>query len=142
MSNGCSPRAARFDAEASTQQFVIHAADYGQQLLGPAIATELAERAPNNRLHLRPLSDELITGAAGVGRVVAVVRQGHQVDPMNQERLANRIASGEGSACWSVPSKSSGSPRRSGGTLEHDSGHIWFRSILERAGRRIEAELP
>ena len=27
-------------------------------------------------------------------------------------------------------------------SLEHDSGHIWFRSIVERAGRRIEAELP
>ena len=33
---------ARFDAEASTRQFVIHTADYGQQMLGRAIATELA----------------------------------------------------------------------------------------------------
>ena len=24
---------------------------------------------------------------------------------------------------------------------QHDSGHIWFRSIVERAGRRIEAQL-
>jgi hypothetical protein len=32
-------------------------------MLGRAIATELAERAPNTRLHFRPLSDELITGA-------------------------------------------------------------------------------
>jgi DNA-binding transcriptional LysR family regulator len=218
---------ARFDAEASTRQFVIHAADYGQQMLGRAIATELAERAPKTRLHFRPLSDELIAGAADalrnidgfvlplgflealphlvayqdrwvllvdrdndrVGETVtldelaelewvsAFHRQGSYVPAvrqlqllgvdvrvlvdiegfaslpwfvkgtkritMIQERLASRIAPAEEFRLLECPFEVV--PLTEAfwwhQSLEHDSGHIWFRSIVERAGRRIEAEL-
>jgi hypothetical protein len=63
---------------------------------------------------------------------------------MIQQRLAHRIAAVDEfriiacpfeviplvEAMWWHPS------------LEHDPGHIWFRSIVERAGRRIHDELP
>ncbi len=61
---------ARFDAATSTRQFVLYTADYGQQMLGRAIATELAEHAPETRLHFRPLSDVLIAGASDALRNV------------------------------------------------------------------------
>ncbi len=61
---------ARFDAATSTRQFVLYTADYGQQMLGRAIAAEFAEHAPETRLHFRPLSDELIAGAADALRNV------------------------------------------------------------------------
>ncbi len=219
---------ARFDAATSTRQFVLHTADYGQQMLGRAIAAELAEHAPDTRLHFRPLSDELIAGASDAlrnvdgfvlplgfvdglphlaayqdrwvlmvdrdndlvgdavtldelselewvsafhreGSYVPAVRQlqllgvsvrvvvdlegfaslpwfvkGTNRITMIQERLAHRIAPAAEfrvlecpfeavplvEAMWWHPS------------LDHDPGHVWFRTIVERAGRRIQAEVP
>jgi DNA-binding transcriptional LysR family regulator len=218
---------ARFDPETSTRQFVLRAADYGQQMLGRAIAAELAEQAPNTVLQFRALSDELIAAAPdalrnvdgfvlplgflenlphlvayedrwvllvdidnrvvgdavtldqlaelkwvsafhrqgssvpavrqlqllGVGLRVVVDVEGFASLPgfvkgtdritMIQERLARRIAPADEfrllecpfdvvplvEALWWHPS------------LEHDPRHIWFRSIVERAGRRLEDEL-
>jgi DNA-binding transcriptional LysR family regulator len=219
---------ARFDPGTSTRQFVLHAADYGQQMLGRAIAAELADRAPHTRLRFLPLSDELIAGASdalrnvdgfvlplgfledlphlvayedrwvlmvdrdndlvgdsvtldelarlewvsafhragsfvpavrqlqllGIGVRVVVDLEGFASSPwfvkgtnritMIQQRLAHRIAAVDEfriiacpfeviplvEAMWWHPS------------LEHDPGHIWFRAIVERAGRRIHDELP
>jgi DNA-binding transcriptional LysR family regulator len=50
----------RFDAERATRQFVLGASDYGQQLLGRAIAAELTECAPNVRLRFEQMSDESV----------------------------------------------------------------------------------
>ena len=219
---------ARFDWTTSTRQFVLHTADYGQQMLGRAIAAELADEAPRTRLQFLPLSDDLIIGASDAlrnvdgfvlplgfvedlphlvayedrwvlmvdrdndvvgesvtldelarlewvsafhrrGSFVPAVRQlqllgvrvrvvvdlegfaslpsfvkGTNRITMIQQRLANRIAPGDEfriiecpfeaiplvEAMWWHPS------------LEHDPGHIWFRSIVARAGRRIHAEAP
>ena len=219
---------ARFDPMTSTRQFVLHTADYGQQMLGRAIAAELAVQAPDTRLHFRPLSDDLIAGASDAlrnvdgfvlplgfvdglphlaayqdrwvlmvdrdndrvgdavtldelsqlewvsafhreGSYVPAVRQlqllgvsvrvvvdlegfaslpwfvkGTNRITMIQERLARRIAPAAEfrvlecpfeavplvEAMWWHPS------------LDHDPGHVWFRTIVERAGERIQAEQP
>ncbi len=215
-----------FDAAESTREFVVFTADYGQQLLGRAIADELATSAPNARLRFLPLTDEVIFDArnalrsvdglimpagfvdglphidAFADRWVLIVardnervgdsvtleelanlrwvtsfhRNGSQVPAIRQlqllgvepnvdialegfdslpsflrgtdriaviqERLAARIASPADyrllecpfdvvplvEAMWWHPS------------LERDPGHSWFRSIVETAGRRIDAE--
>jgi DNA-binding transcriptional LysR family regulator len=215
-----------FDEAESSREFAVFTADYGQQLLGRAIADELALAAPNARLRFLPLTDEVIFDArdalrsvdglimpAGfvdglphvsafadrwvlivardndqVGDTVTLAelaelhwvtsfhRNGSQVpavrqlqligvDPkvdvalegfdsipsflrgtnriaVIQERLAARIASPADfrllecpfevvplvETLWWHPS------------LERDPGHSWFRSIVEAAGRRIDAE--
>ena len=218
---------ARFDADRSTREFVLYTSDYGQQMLGRAIAAELLEQAPRTRLRFRPLSDDVIAGAndalrnvdgfilplgfveglphlaayddrwvllvdrdnsrvgdtvtldqlAGLEWASAFHRQGSHVPAvrqlqllgvdlhvvvavegfaslpgfvkgteritMIQERLARRIAPADEfrllecpfeavplvEALWWHPS------------LEHDPGHLWFRAVVARAGRRIAAEL-
>lgn len=55
---------ARFEAQRSTREFVIGASDYGQHMLGRAIAAELAESAPHTHLRFRHMTDEMIADAA------------------------------------------------------------------------------
>ncbi len=77
-------------------------------------------------------------------RVAAVVRQGHEPDHDDPgtagppDRAGRRVPVLECpfeavplvEALWWHSS------------LDHDPGHLWFRTIVERAGRRIEAEVP
>jgi DNA-binding transcriptional LysR family regulator len=214
---------ARFDAENSTREFVVGTADYGQLMLGRAIATEIAIEAPNVRLRFRPLSDAEVSDPGdslrscdgfilphgfiegmphvnayvdrwvllvdrrntslgetvelaelgGLDWVLAFHRQASLVPAVRQlqllgldlhvviavegflslpglvsgtnritviqERLAQRIAPASdfrivecpfeavplSEALWWHPA------------VEHDPGHAWFRTIVERAGRRI-----
>ncbi|MGH1504230.1 MAG: LysR family transcriptional regulator [Acidimicrobiales bacterium] len=53
----------RFDAANSTRTFTLHTTDYGQAMLGRAVADELADHAPNTKLQLLPLSDRFIDNA-------------------------------------------------------------------------------
>ncbi len=59
-----------FDSARSTREFTIAVSDYGQLLLGRAIAAELESAAPHARLRFRPLNDELIATAATAVRNV------------------------------------------------------------------------
>jgi DNA-binding transcriptional LysR family regulator len=61
---------ARFDAQASDREFVVLTADYGQMILGRAIAAEMAVEAPRVRLRYRPLSDVAIAEADDALRAV------------------------------------------------------------------------
>lgn len=61
---------ARFDAPASDREFVLMTADYGQMMLGCAIAAELAREAPGVRVRYRPLSDTAINEADDTLRAV------------------------------------------------------------------------
>lgn len=61
---------ARFDAQASDREFVVLTADYGQMMLGRAIAAEMAVEAPHVRLRYRPLSDAAIAEADDALRAV------------------------------------------------------------------------
>ena len=61
---------ARFDAAASTREFVILTSDYGQTMLGRFVATQLAHEAPGVRVRFRPLSDGAITEAEDSLRAV------------------------------------------------------------------------
>jgi DNA-binding transcriptional LysR family regulator len=219
---------ARFDAATSTRQFVLHTADYGQQMLGRAIAAELTGHAPDTRLHFRPLSDELIAGASDAlrnvdgfvlplgfveglphlaayqdrwvlmvdrdndvvgdavtldelselewvsafhreGSYVPAVRQlqllgvnvrvvvdlegfaslpwfvkGTNRITMIQERLAQRIAPAAEFRVLECPFEAVPLVEALWwhSSLDHDPGHLWFRTIVERAGRRIQAEVP
>ena len=54
----------RFEPERSTREFVLGGSDYGEHMLGRAIAHELAETAPNVRLRFQMLNDETIADAA------------------------------------------------------------------------------
>ena len=215
---------ARFDAELATREFVVATADYGQAMLGSAIARELAELAPGVRLRFQALTDALIADAAdglrnvdgfilphgfvermpyvdaytdrwvllvdaanqvigdapslsdlptfdwvlsfhreaarvpavrqlqllGVDLRVVVAAEGFLSLPalvsgtdrvtMIPERLAVRLASPSDfrivecpfdavplvEAFWWHPA------------FEHDPGHVWFRSVVERAGARLD----
>ena len=63
MSSGCSPRGPGSTPIVRRGEFVLYTSDYGQQMLGRAIAAELLEQAPRTRLRFRPLSDDVIAGA-------------------------------------------------------------------------------
>lgn len=49
-----------FEPQRSNREFVLGGSDYGEHMLGRAIAHELAAEAPDVRLRFRQLSDELI----------------------------------------------------------------------------------
>jgi DNA-binding transcriptional LysR family regulator len=217
----------RFDASRSTRDFVVGASDYGQHMLGRALAAELAEAAPNVRLRFRHMTDDalespedsirnvdgyifplgLIEGLphvetyidrwvlivdadnSRVGEAVtldelssldwvsAFHRQGSMVPAVRQLQLlgvdVNVVVATEAFA--PIPSLLRGSDRiaviQEGlarqvahpdqfriiecpfeavplvecfwwhPSLSHDPGHVWFRSVVERAGRRMAQEL-
>jgi DNA-binding transcriptional LysR family regulator len=52
-----------FDARTSTRTFTVLAVDYALATIGPALATELAARAPHTRLDLRYLTSEVVLAA-------------------------------------------------------------------------------
>lgn len=216
-----------FDPLQSTRDFVVGGSDYGEFMLGRAIAAELAEHAPNTRLRFTQMSDEMLLNPhdsirntdgfifprllfeglpridAYVDRWVLIVdahnsvvgdrvtldelgelswitafhREGPWIPPIRQLKLLGvdtKVAvSTEGFA--SLPFLLLGTDRIATiqlglanqlatddrfrliefpfdavplqecfwwhPTLTHDPGHTWFRSIVERAGATLSAEL-
>lgn len=82
----------RFRAERSVREFVLCTSDYGQQMLGRAIAAELAEQAPGTSLRFRPLTDDLIASAGDAVRNVDgfVFRLGFIEGPPHLEVYTDR----------------------------------------------------
>jgi DNA-binding transcriptional LysR family regulator len=60
----------RFDPEGSNREFVFYSSDYGQAVLGRAMAEIMYERAPGVRLRFLPLSDATVENSIDASRTV------------------------------------------------------------------------